>query len=159
MYDELNVVGQVKCFDCSLKGYNFGDTVPCKENGLSENCLILSYELTDCEHHDHWSNAYIGVVKNGKYEKAYTFLELEKAPKEVFDGMDVVTSDGESLNITSFEDLFTYLKERKLWYMKSEILHTEFEFFGDNSKHKEYWDKVDALRNDFRKKWFKGEGC
>lgn len=115
MYDELQGLGQVKCFNCNLDYFKIGDTVPFRNTYNSNQILILSLEINvcDCDCFE-WRNSSIALVKNNIYTKYINISNLSTTDNALYKDSTVIDSDGRIVNIKSTMDLFNFIKEKRI---------------------------------------------
>lgn len=165
MYDYVEGVGQVKCFNCNLDSYKIGSVVPCKENGYSKDLIILDEDLempeykraSNCD----WSTGSITIVEDGVVKKNVKLKDFRKG-NDIIEGFQVIDGMGSILNINNMNDLFLFIKERIKVAHKLELAYIECEMKGilEGMDYFEIMEKKSLEEEDvsenFYKKWYKG---
>lgn len=157
MYDSIQGLGQVKCFKCNLDYYPLGSIIPCEENNLPKDLVVLSIELSEPEATDcwDWRNGHIAIIKNSVFEKYLTTKDIDYNNDELFKDLQVINSRGKKIKIFTPKDLFDYIKDNLIHEKKCEIIDIEYEKWNrEEFPEFECENKKDKLYEIIADKWF-----
>jgi hypothetical protein len=126
---------EVKCFECELKSYKLGDTVPCDIFSYSGNLLIMPFNTLLSEF---WKQLDFVIIKDSKVFGLKTICDLKDSD---FDDIDeVITYMGDKINISNRNELLEYVEDIMILKVKNEM---------NDLRSVENYDYYE----DFEKKW------
>lgn len=158
MFDTMEGLDQVKCFNCELDNYNIGSIIPTEENGYSSNLAIIDDNIYESSS-ENWHRGVIGIIRNSIFEEYVDIMDLN-GRLDILDGMQVINTHGKKIKIKNVLEMFDFIED-KIEYdfnLKKIERKCDFKRIINNVSYSDCYDKMyqeeDELYEKFKNKWY-----
>lgn len=158
MFDTMEGLDQVKCFNNNLVYYNIGDEVPCSENNYPKDIVIIDSHLENPDIY-RWEEGCVAVIKGSVFKECIPVKDFVK-DKNILKDIQVIDGYGRRLKIKSANDLFSFIKDKLNFVHERKMLRLDYDArcFLENINFydiaEEFYEKSDLLSEDFHEKWY-----